>query len=104
MQFALELFLIGKLAACRDDAVLRFQRRRIGADGLGLGGCSAALRRGARDALRGLRNLNAGDEALQVALLLRLEIASLRTRRVLAGTPVGALSGAGAVLRGLCVR
>ncbi len=68
MLLALEFLLVGKLAAGLDGAVLRFEVDRVGADRLGCGGGGLAVSRRARD-------LEAGGEALQVALLLGREIA-----------------------------
>jgi hypothetical protein len=110
VQFALELLLVGQLAAGCQHAVLRFQGGCVGSDRLGLGSYRTRCR-GTGDALCRLGDLNTGDEAFQISLLLGLEIAALRAGNAFsvglahsAGTPVGAASGEGAVLRGLCVR
>src|SRR6185312_16659575 len=112
MLLALDLLLVGKLAAARDRQVLRLQRRSVGAGRLRCrrrrGGAGSSP--GTRHALRGLGDLKAGDEAFEIALLLRLEVAR-RHRGGLefglahsAGTWLGAVSGAGAETFGLCVR
>jgi hypothetical protein len=107
MLFALELFLVGELAAGSKDAVLGFERRGIGPGRLG-GDDPAAAGSSTGDAFRRLGDLHAGDEPFQVALLLGLEIAGLARGEELevrlvhsAGTRVGAASGAGAAVRGL---
>src|SRR6185437_13075134 len=106
---ALDLLLIGELAATRDDAVLRLQRGGIGTDRLARGRWRAAHRAG--DALDRLGDLHPGDKALEIALLLRLELAGCQIDRGLevdlahsAGTWLGMVNGAGAESFGLCVR
>ena len=77
MLLALDLLLVGELAAGGDDAVLRLQRRGVGTDRLrrscGRGGAESSP--GDGHALRSLGDLDAGDEAFEIALLLGLEVA-----------------------------
>ena len=109
MLLALEFFRIGELAAGSEHAALRFQRRRVRAGRLGRQR-SARRRRHAGDAFCRLGDLHAGDEPFQVTLLFRFEIAALACCDGFevrlahsAGTRVGAVSGAGAAVRGLWV-
>jgi hypothetical protein len=75
VQFALELLLVGKLAAGLDDAILGGDVRRIRAGHCRRRRCACGCRAGgARKAARRLRDLQAGHEALEITLLLRLEI------------------------------
>jgi hypothetical protein len=110
MLLALELFLIGKLLAGGEHAVLRFEGRGIWSGWLRRRN-RAARCRNAGYALRRLRDLHASDKALQIAFLLGAEIAGLICGRGFeidlahsAGTRVAAASDAGAAARGLCVR
>jgi hypothetical protein len=107
MLLALELFLIGKLFAGSEHAVLRFEGRSIRSGRLRRRS-RATCHRNAGDALRRLCNLHAGDKALQIAFLFGAEIAGLICGRGFeiglahsAGTRVAAASGAGAAARGL---
>ena len=67
MLLALELLLVGELAARRRDAVLRLEMDRVGSGRLAL----AAGQRAARRA----RGVEAGDEAFEIAFLVGGEIA-----------------------------
>jgi len=78
MLLTLEFLRIGELAPGREDALLRFQRRRIGSDRLGRSG---GRRGNARDALCRFCNLHSGDKALEIAFLLGVEIARSRLVR-----------------------
>ena len=111
MLLALELLLIGQLAAGREHAVLRLERGGIGTDRLGRGRRRTGGSAAPATPLAALAICNAGDEAFQISLLLGLEVAGLRAvvplrsaSLIPPATPVGAVSGAGAVLRDLCVR
>ena len=111
MFVALELFLIGKFAAGSERAVLRFERRSVGAGRLGWRRRSGRSRRNsAGNASCRLGDLHAGNEPFEIALLLGVEIAGLPRGDLLevglghsAGTRVGAVRGAGAAMRGLWV-
>ena len=82
MLLALELLRIGQLAAGREHAVLRLERGGIRADRLGAQRAAAAAAGGAAPAaLRRLGDLQAGDEAFQIALLFGLEVAGCRLVR-----------------------
>src|SRR5262249_15070667 len=78
MQLALELLLVGELAAGREHAVLRAPMRGIGADrlhgaGRRRGGAATGTRDVARD-LRDLGDLQPARQPFEIALLLGLEI------------------------------
>jgi hypothetical protein len=66
MLLALEFLLLGQLATGFDGAVLRLDVDRVGTDRLG------RARRG--PATPGTRDLEAGGEALKIALLLGREV------------------------------
>jgi len=109
MLLAFEFFRIGELAAGSEHAALRFQRRRVRAGRLGRQR-SAGRRRSPGNVFCRLGDLHPGDEPFQVAFLFRFEIAGLcrcdgfEVRLAhSAGTRVGAVSGAGAAVRGLWV-
>src|SRR5258708_7390501 len=68
MLLALELLLIGQLAAARRDAILRLDVDRIRSGRL-------ALRAWRKHATRRARRVEAGDEAFEVALLVGGKIA-----------------------------
>ncbi len=114
MLLALEFLRVGQLAAGLEHAVLRFQSGGVGADRLRRGGGSRPRQSRGRagKTFRRARDLQAGGEALQIALLFGLEVAGRPlTRRLVidaglrghsAGTCVGMASG-GESLRGLCV-
>src|SRR4029077_10441481 len=100
MQLALEFFRVRQLAAGLDDAVLRPLRRGVGAHRF----CRHCVRWRCRSAVAGrssrcLRDLQAGHEAFEITLLLRLEISRHSAlpyssnvssdSRYSAGTPVG---------------
>src|SRR3569832_2716258 len=112
MLLAHDHLLVGELATARDRRVLRLLRCRIGTGWLRgrVRRCGAGNGPGACNAFRGLGDLDAGDEALVIALLLGLEVAGRQIGCWLevglahsAGTWLGAASGAGAETRGLCV-
>ena len=109
MLLALEFFRIRKFTAARENAVLRLEPGCVRPGRFGGSGGSAGSR-GAADALCRLGDLDASDEAFQVAFLFGIEIAVLVGGRGLelglvhsAGTCVGAVSGTGAATRGLWV-
>ena len=82
MLLALELFLVGELAAGCEHAVLRLECRRVGADRLRRRGAAAPARAAAAPAMlaRRLGDLHAGDEAFEIALLFGVEIAGRSAR------------------------
>src|SRR3569832_1901070 len=109
MLLALDLLLVGELATARDRRVLRLQRCRIGTGWLRCRDrrSGAGNGPGACNALRGLGDLDDGDEALEIALLLGLEVAGRQIGCWLevglarsAGAWLGAAGGAGAGARG----
>jgi len=110
MLLALELFLIGELAARREHAVLSVERRCVWTRWLRRrGGAWRSI--GAAKALCRLGDLKAGDKSFQVAFLFGFEVAGRRRGHGLeidlahsAGTRVGAVRCAGAAARGLWVR
>src|SRR5262249_28091789 len=76
VQFALEFLLVGKLAARFCHLVLSTPVRGVGTRRLGRRRCGGgAGATPARNVARGPRDLQAGHEAFEIALLLRLEIA-----------------------------
>ena len=76
MLLALELLLVGQLAAGLDDAVLGGDvgRIRAGRHGRRRSACGRRAGGRAREAARRLRDLQAGHEAFEITLLLGLEI------------------------------
>jgi len=110
MLLALESLRIGQLAAGGEHAVLHLQCGCIRSDvvgHLGRGGIGGDA--GAAHVLCRFCNLQPGDKAFEISLLLGLEIARLRSGRYglgaahSAGTCDGAPSVAAADTRGLCV-
>ena len=83
MLLALELLLVGEFASGLQDAVLRAPVFGIRTDRLRRGRRASGSRRvaAAGDAACGARDLQAGREAFEIALLLGREIARHRFRR-----------------------
>ena len=89
MLLALELLLVGELAAGFDGAVLRAQMLGVRTGRLGGTGCAAAARRA--------RDLKAGGEAFQIAFLLGGEIARHGAHPAVGDTRTAADPASGAV-------